>query len=161
METPNRLLLGDNSRSPTEPLELTRDYKNIVANNSEFFGTWFKGWIINYVLHLVEQPKWFGMERNICVWSIVTMFKDRGGIIREITIIQTQWDTYRNYCGITRIFTPQSVKTISLHRAWKQLICQFILFLFYFFQSFSYPIMSSVIYPLFPLFIRIWIYLLT
>ena len=124
--TPNRLLLGrNNTRSPTAPLELTGDYESIVANNSKIFETWFKEWLINYVPHLVEQPKWFVTERHVSVGDvvlftksekefdkiyqygiIVTTFEGRDGLVREISI------EYRNHNENAKRTTRRGVRDI-------------------------------------------------
>ena len=124
--TPNRLLLGrNNNRSPTEPLVLTRDFKDIVANNSRIFGAWFKEWLVNYVPYLVEQPKWFVTERSICVGDIVlftksdkefekiyqygiivTTFEGRDGLIREVDI------EYQNHNENTKRSTRRGVRDV-------------------------------------------------
>ena len=124
--TPNRLLLGrNNNRSPTEPLVLTRDFKDIVANNSRIFGAWFKEWLVNYVPYLVEQPKWFVTERSICVGDIVlftksdkefekiyqygiivTTFEGRDGLIREVDV------EYQNHNENTKRSTRRGVRDV-------------------------------------------------
>ena len=70
--TPNRLLLGrNNSRSPSEPLELSGDCRQIVASNAKVFEAWFRVWLVGDVPHLVEQPKWFVTERSVREGDVV------------------------------------------------------------------------------------------
>ena len=74
--TPNRLILGrNNNRCPTAPLVLKNDVRRIIQNNNAIFEQWFKQWLISYVPKLIEQPKWFHTERNICVGDIVLFLK--------------------------------------------------------------------------------------
>lgn len=104
--TPNRLILGrNNNRCPTAPLELQNDLRRIVQSNNEIFESWFKAWLISYVPKLVEQPKWFDTERNICVGDVVlflksdkefqrlyqygmvvTVFESRDGVVRKVEV---------------------------------------------------------------------------
>ena len=124
--TPNRLLLGrNNSRSPTEPLEISGDYSRMVASNSQVFKSWFKEWVINYVPHLVEQPKWFVTDRCISVGDVVlftksekefdktyqygiveTTFEGRDGLIREVIV------KYQNHNEKTTRTTRRGVRDL-------------------------------------------------
>ena len=124
--TPNRLLLGrNNSRSPTEPLELSVDYRGVVESNSNVFRSWFKEWLINFVPYLVEQPKWFVTERSVRVGDIVlftksekefdktyqygiivTTIEGRDGLIREVIV------EYQNYNEKTKRTTRRGVRDI-------------------------------------------------
>ena len=63
--TPNRLLLGrNNDRGPTCPLELSHDVKKIIQTNSDIFKIWFKSWLVSYVPHIMDRPKWFENDRR-------------------------------------------------------------------------------------------------
>ena len=124
--TPNRLLLGrNNNRSPTEPLELSGDYSGIVASNAQVFKSWFKEWVINYVPHLVEQPKWFVSDRSVREGDVVLFTKSekefdktyqygivvatvegRDGLIREVIV------EYRNHNEQTKRTTRRGVRDI-------------------------------------------------
>ena len=74
--TPNRLILGrNNSRCPAEPLEVRDDLRRIIESNREIYEVWFKEWLVSCVPMLVEKPKWFITERNICVGDIVLFLK--------------------------------------------------------------------------------------
>ena len=74
--TPNRLILGrNNSRCPAEPLEVRDDLRRIIESNREIYEVWFKEWLVSCVPTLVEKPKWFITERNICVGDIVLFLK--------------------------------------------------------------------------------------
>ena len=74
--TPNRLILGrNNNRGPTAPLELSNDYRRIIEGNNNIFSTWFKEWLISYVPTLVDKPKWFQSDRNVCVGDVVLFLK--------------------------------------------------------------------------------------
>ena len=74
--TPNRLILGrNNTRSPSGPLEITHDVRKIIRSNNEVFKMWFKEWMVSYVPHLVDQPKWFTSERSMAVGDVVLLLK--------------------------------------------------------------------------------------
>ena len=65
--TPNRLILGkNNDRCPTQSLELTHDLKRIIESNANSFRAWFNSWLISCVPTLIEQPKWFENDSEIC-----------------------------------------------------------------------------------------------
>ena len=74
--TPNRLILErNNSRCPTAPLILKNDARRIIESNDKIFESWFKEWLISYVPKLIEKPKWFNTERNLCVGDVVLFVK--------------------------------------------------------------------------------------
>ena len=82
--TPNRLILGrNNNRNPTAPLEISHDFRKIIESNNKIFDSWFKQWLISYVPTLVEKPKWFFTERNICVGDIVLFLKSEREFDRQ------------------------------------------------------------------------------
>ena len=133
--TPNRLLLGrNNNRCPTEPLELSGDYRGIVASNAEVFKSWFREWVVNYVPHLVEQPKWFVSDRSVREGDVVlftksekefdktyqygivvTTVESRDGLIREVIVEyknhneQTKRTTRRGVCDIVVIHPVEEI----------------------------------------------------
>ena len=91
--TPNRLLLGrNNSRSPTAPLVLSNDIKQMVQKNCDLFVAWFKSWLTSYVPSLMEAPKWFRNDRNLADGDVVLFSKSEKefenqyqyGIIRSV-----------------------------------------------------------------------------
>ena len=124
--TPNRLLLGrNNSRSPSEPLELSGDCRQIVASNAKVFEAWFRVWLVGYVPHLVEQPKWFVTERSVREGDVVlftksekefdktyqygivkTTIEGRDGLVREVVI------EYQNRNEQTKRTTRRCVRDI-------------------------------------------------
>ena len=70
--TPNRLILGrNNNRNPTEPLEISNDFRRIIESNNKIFTTWFREWLVSYVPTLIEKPKWFVSDKDISVGDIV------------------------------------------------------------------------------------------
>ena len=74
--TPNRLILGrNNSRCPSDPLEVKDDLRRIIESNREVYEVWFREWLVSCVPMLVEKPKWFVTERNICVGDVVLFLK--------------------------------------------------------------------------------------
>ena len=74
--TPNRLVLGrNNSRCPTAPLLMKNDARRIIETNDTIFKYWFKEWLTSYVPTLIDKPKWFNTERNLCVGDIVLFLK--------------------------------------------------------------------------------------
>ena len=74
--TPNRLLLGrNNSRSPTAPLVLSNDVRQMVQKNCDIFGAWFRSWLTSYVPSLMDAPKWFRNDRNLAEGDVVLFSK--------------------------------------------------------------------------------------
>lgn len=75
--TPNRLILGrNNDRCPSIPLELAQDYKRIVTTNNDIFNAWFNAWLVSYVPLLMERPKWYESDREVCVGDVILFLKD-------------------------------------------------------------------------------------
>ena len=74
--TPSRLLLGGNNhKSPSGPLLVTKDHKKILKANTDIFTVWFQSWIISYVPKLMEHPKWFRSDLDLKVGDIVLFLK--------------------------------------------------------------------------------------
>ena len=70
--TPNHLILGrNNKRCPSLALELSRDYKRIIETNAKIFAAWFDSWLVSYVPTLIDQPKWFKTDVDVCVGDVV------------------------------------------------------------------------------------------
>ena len=100
--TPNRLILGrNNQRNPVAPLEVKNDLRGIIESNKKIYESWFKEWLISYVPTLVEKPKWFVTERNICVGDIVLFLKSEQEFDRhyQYGIVTV---TYESKDGIVR-----------------------------------------------------------
>ena len=100
--TPNRLILGrNNDRCPAEPLEVKNDLRRIIESNREIYEVWFREWLVSCVPMLVEKPKWFVTERNICVGDVVLFLKSEQEFDRHyqygIVIV-----TYESKDGIVR-----------------------------------------------------------
>ena len=101
--TPNRLILGrNNSRCPTAPLILKNDARRIIESNDKIFESWFKEWLLSYVPKLIEKPKWFNTERNLCVGDVVLFLKSEQEFDRiyQYGIVTT---TVQSRDGIVRL----------------------------------------------------------
>ena len=124
--TPNRLILGrNNNRNPTSPFEISHDYRRIIESNNKIFDSWFKQWLISYVPILIEKPKWFITERNICTGDVVLFFKsekefDRQyqyGIVKKtivgrdgnVRVVEVQ---YQNHNENTKRVTKRGVREL-------------------------------------------------
>ena len=82
--TPNRLILGrNNNRNPTIPLKISHDLRRIIENNSAIVKTWFNEWLISYVPTLLDKPKWFVSDRDICVCDVVLFVKSEQEFDRQ------------------------------------------------------------------------------
>ena len=74
--TPNRLILGrNNNRNPTEPLTISNDFRRYIERNKDIFDKWFTEWLVSYVPELIEKPKWFVTDRDVCMGDIVLFLK--------------------------------------------------------------------------------------
>ena len=101
--TPNRLILGrNNNRCPAEPLEVKDDHRRIIESNREIYEVWFKEWLVSCVPSLVERPKWFVTDRNICVGDVVLFLKSEQEFDRhyQYGIVTV---TYESKDGIVRV----------------------------------------------------------
>ena len=66
--TPNRLKLGrNNERSPVGPFEMPTNNSQILSSNSMIYRSWFENWLVSHVPKLLDQPKWFKNETDICI----------------------------------------------------------------------------------------------
>ena len=100
--TPNRLILGrNNDRCPAEPLEVKNDLRRIIESNQKIYEVWFREWLVSCVPMLVEKPKWFVTERNICVGDVVLFLKSEQEFDRhyQYGIVTV---TYESKDGIVR-----------------------------------------------------------
>ena len=105
--TPNRLILGrNNNRNPTQPLELKEDLRGIIESNKKIFEAWFREWLTSYVPTLVERPKWFVTERNICVGDIVLFLKSEQEFNQQYQYGKVTV-TYESKDGIVRVVEVQ------------------------------------------------------
>ena len=124
--TPNRLLLGrNNNRSPTEPLILSHDVKDIIATNADIFRVWFEAWLVSCVPVLIEQPKWFKSSTALKVGDVVLFLKNEkelettyqygmvskvhpssDGLIRSVDV------DYQNYNENVRRTTKRGVRNL-------------------------------------------------
>ena len=76
IRTPNRLILGrNNHRNPTARLEIAVDLRRIIESNNKVFDACFQEWLNSHVSLLIEKPKWFCTERNLCVGDVILFLK--------------------------------------------------------------------------------------
>ena len=82
--TPNRLLLGrNNDRSPTEPVTLAKDYDKIIRSNNQIYDAWFETWLISHVPKLMNHPKWYKADRDLCEGDVVLFLKQESEICSD------------------------------------------------------------------------------
>ena len=93
-----------------------------MKTNKKIFNTWFETWLVNHVLKLMHQPKWFQSDRDLKVCDILLFIKrdstitrkyqngmiyevlpSRDGIIRKIVV------KYRNNQENLDSFTARAV----------------------------------------------------
>ena len=116
----------NNDRSPTEPLVLKRDLKHVVETNAQIFSVWFKSWLVSYVPTLIiDRPKWFDNDRDICRGDIVLFLKseqefDRQyqyGIVKSVLVgrdgrIRSVEIEYQNHNEKTKRQTKRGVRDL-------------------------------------------------
>ena len=85
-----------------DPLEVKDDHRRIIESNREIYEVWFKEWLVSCVPSLVDRPKWFVTDRNICVGDVVLFLKSEQEFDRhyQYGIVTT---TYEGKDGIVRV----------------------------------------------------------
>ena len=54
-----------------------------MKTNKKIFNTWFETWLVNHVLKLMHQPKWFQSDRDLKVCDFVLFIKRESKIARK------------------------------------------------------------------------------